>query len=85
MTYETEISALKEKILKLQTELKNAGLSKEQEDHINNLVNQLKDSERRIKSLQYKLNGKRSPIYIARKGDRTDEALGDFLNNYKDR
>lgn len=45
----------------------------------------MKESELKIKKLNDKLKGKRSPIYIARKGDQTDEALAQFLNNYPER
>lgn len=85
MTYETEISALKEKIMRLQEELTNIGLDKSKETYIDQLVNQLTESELKIKKLTDTLKGKRSPIYIARKGDRIDEALGSFLNNYPER
>ena len=62
-----------------------AGLDKDQEAYVEQLVTQLKESELKIKQLNDRLKGKRSPIYIAHKGDRIDEALGEFLNNYPER
>ena len=66
----------------------------EMENMQHDLVNQLKDLEWRNESLESKLNEcikvneqleKGQAIYIAKRNDRIDKALGNYLNLYPER